>query len=273
MVMTQSNSVQTSRCRLVGLLALAAQLLCAVPGWAQPITVAAASDLQSVMPQLTERFQRETGHAVTLTFGSSGNFLAQIQNGAPFDVFFSADIDYPKQLEMQALTEPGSLYEYAIGKIVVWTRADSGIDIRRGLAALDDPRVRRIAIANPAHAPYGRAAVAALQKQQLYEKVRGKLVLGENISQAAQFVQSGNAEVGILALSLALAPALASMGSYAPIPEALYPAIEQGAVILRQSKNKNAARQFLAFVKRPDVAAMLKQFGFTLPPATSPTGR
>ncbi len=229
--MTQSNSVK----RLIG----ACLLLGSVEARAQTLTVAAASDLQSVLPQIAERFQRETGHAVTLTFGSSGNFLAQIQNGAPFDLFFSADIDYPKQLEMAGLTEPGTLYNYAIGKIVVWTRSDSGIDVRRGLAALDDPRIRKIAIANPEHAPYGRAAVAALQRQQLYEKVRGKLVLGENISQAAQFVQSGNAEVGILALSLALAPALASSGRISSFRDSLYPPIDQGAVILRQSKNKD----------------------------------
>ena len=156
-------------------------LLLASCGWAEEILVAAAADLNQALPVIAEQFERESGNRVKVSFGSSGNFFAQIQNGAPFDVFFSADIDFPKRLEAAGLTEPGSLYEYAVGKIVLWVPNGSGLDVGRGLSALLDPQVRKIAIANPMHAPYGKAAMAALQHEQLYERVKDKLVLGENI--------------------------------------------------------------------------------------------
>ena len=202
--------------------------LAAATAAAQTLTVAAASDLQAALPAIAAQFEKETGHKVALTFGSSGNFFTQIQNGAPFDVFLSADIDYPRRLERAGLTERGSLYQYAIGRLVLWTRNDSGIDLHGGLSVLTDANVRKVAIANPEHAPYGRAAVAALRHEQLYERVRGKFVLGENISQAAQFVQSGNAEVGILALSLALAPALKAAGDLRRDPGLVLPANRAG---------------------------------------------
>jgi molybdate transport system substrate-binding protein len=128
---------------------------------------------------------------------------------------------------------------------------------------LTDPRVRRIAIANPEHAPYGRAAVAALTFERIYEQVRAKLVLGENISQAAQFAQSGNAEAGIVALSLALAPTLRKTGAYQQIPDAFYPPIQQAAIMLRASHHKDMARQFLAFLKRPDISKLMEDAGFS----------
>lgn len=237
----------------------------AVGAHAQELRVAAASDLQPVLPGLAERFERESGRRVGATFGSSGNFFAQIQNGAPFDLFLSADIDYPRRLDAARLAEPGSLYTYATGRVVVWVRTDSGLDVRQGLALLLDARIRRVAIANPDHAPYGRAAVAALQHERLYERVRGKFVFGENVSQAAQFVHSGNAEAGLIALSLARAPALRAEGIYQEVPASSYPAIDQAAVILRSSKNKEAARQFLQFLKRPDVIRLMEDFGFSIP--------
>ena len=171
---------------------------------AQEITVAAAADLQFAMQEVGTRFQQESGKAVKLIYGSSGNFAQQLQNGAPFDMFFSANLDYPRQLEAAGLTEPGTFYQYAIGKIVVWVPNDSKLDLSSGLKALLDPSIKKIAIANPQHAPYGKAAVAALQKENIYEQVKDKLVLGENISQTASFVASGSADVGIIALSLAL---------------------------------------------------------------------
>lgn len=232
---------------------------------AQTLTIAAASDLQAALPEIGAQFEKDTGQKVTLTFGSSGNFFTQIQNGAPFDVFLSADIDYPRRLERAGLGERGSLYEYATGRLVLWTRNDSGIDLRRGLAVLADPAVRRVAVANPQHAPYGRAAVAALRHEQLYDRVRDKLVLGENISQAAQFVQTGNAEAGVLALSLALAPALKSTGSYVEVPIASYPPIEQAAIIVAASKHKTAARQFVEALKSSRSVRILQAYGFALP--------
>jgi molybdate transport system substrate-binding protein len=193
--------------------------------------------------------------------------VTQIENGAPFDVFLSADIDYPRRLERAGLTERGTLFQYATGHIVLWTRNDSGIDLRGGLSVLTNANVRRVAIANPRHAPYGRAAVAALRHEQLYERVRSKLVLGENISQAAQFVQSGNAQVGVLALSLALAPALKAAGRYVAIPESFYPSIDQAAVVLATSRQKAIARQFMDFLKKPENVSMLESYGLAPPRA------
>ena len=234
---------------------------------AQSLTVAAASDLQSALPAIAAQFEQETGRKVTLTFGSSGNFLAQIQNGAPFDVFLSADGDYPRRLERAGLTERGSLREYATGRVVLWTRNDSGIEVRQGLTVLAEARVRRIAIANPEHAPYGRAAVAALRHEGLFERVREKFVMGENISQAAQFAQSGSADVGVLALSLALSPTLKSSGTYFEIPESLHPPIEQAAVVLASSRLKPLARQFVDYLKKADSVRILQAYGFAVPHA------
>jgi molybdate transport system substrate-binding protein len=248
-------------------LALGFTLLAYQSGAAQRLTVAAASDLQSALPAIVSGFENETGQKVTLTFGSSGNFYTQIENGAPFDLFLSADINYPRRLEASRLGEPGSLYAYAIGRIVLWTRNDSGIDVRRGLSVLVDPGIRRIAIANPDHAPYGRAAVAALRHERLYEQVRQKFVLGENISQAAQFAQSGGADAGVLALSLALSPALMRSGTYVEIPEAWYPPIEQAAIVIGSSRQKSVARTFIDYLKSPSSVRILQSFGFASPQA------
>jgi molybdate transport system substrate-binding protein len=232
---------------------------------AQEITVAAASDLQFILQDVTNRFEKETGTRVKLVFGSSGNLFTQIQNGAPFDLFFSADIDYPQQLEAAGLAEPGTLYEYATGKLVLWTPKDSALDLGRGLPLLLDPKIRKIAIANPAHAPYGRAAVAALRHEGIYDKVADRLILGENISQAASFVVSGSADVGIVALSLALAPSLKAKGKYAELPANEYPPIRQAAVILNSSTQKRLAEQFLAYVKSGAVVELMKKYGFSSP--------
>ena len=229
---------------------------------ARVLTVAAASDLQAALPEVIKGFERESQATVTVSFGSSGNFFAQIQNGAPYDVFFSADIDYPRQLITSKLADASSLFRYATGRIVLWTRNDSGIDVTRGLTVLRDARVTRIAIANPKLAPYGRAAEAALRHEQLYDEVRGKLVMGDNISQTAQLADSGNATVGILALSLALGPSLRSSGTYFEIPASAHPPIEQGAVIVSASRNKALASQLVAYLKRPDVVRVLHRFGF-----------
>lgn len=232
---------------------------------AQDLAVAAASDLQAVFPHLAERYQRESGRRLRLTFGSSGQFFAQIQNGAPFDLFFSADIDYPRQLAAAGLADADSLHTYAVGRLVVWARRDRGLDLRGGLSTLTAASVRRIAIANPQHAPYGRAAVSALQHAGLYDQLRPKLVLGENVSQAAQFVESGNADAGIVALSVALGPALRASGVYAEIPPQSYPPIEQAAVVVAASRAKVAARELLAFIRRQPIVDLLAEFGFSRP--------
>jgi len=231
---------------------------------AQGLSIAAASDLQAVLPVLTASFEKETGRSVTTSFGSSGNFFTQIENGAPFDVFLSADIDYPTRLEVSGSVMRGSVTQYATGHLVLWSRNDSGIDVTRGFAVLDDARVRHIAIANPEHAPYGRAAVAALRHEGVYERVRPKLVLGENISQTAQFAETGNADAGIVALSLALSPAMKASGSYFDIPTSWYPPIVQAAAVVTSSKQRALAQQFVQFLKRDSTVRLLQSYGFAV---------
>jgi len=259
----ERTSVSVNSMRAIAVLLVV--LLLASCGWAEEIVIAAAADLNQVLPLIAEQFERDSGNRVKLSFGSSGNFFAQIQNGAPFDVFFSADIDFPKRLEAAGLTEPGSLYEYAVGKIALWVPNGSGLDVGRGTSALLDPQVRKIAIANPVHAPYGKAAVAALQHEQLYDRVKDKLVLGENISQTFELVHSGNADVGIVALSLVMAPKVKDSGRFFAVPTSTYPPIRQGVVAIRSSQHKEAAKAFIAYLKRPETINLLKQYGFEVP--------
>jgi molybdate transport system substrate-binding protein len=229
---------------------------------AEEITVAAAADLQFALKDVSARFEQQTGNKVSLIFGSSGNFFSQIQNGAPFDLFFSADLDYPKKLEAAGQAEPNTLYQYATGKIVLWVRNDSKLDLSKGLAMLLDPSINKISIANPAHAPYGRAAMAALDHEKLSDRLKDKFVLGENVSQAAQFVESGSAEAGIIALSLAVAPAMKEKGRYVEVPAEFYPALQQGCVLLTSSKKKTNALAFVEFLKNPETVELLKSYGF-----------
>lgn len=244
--------------RLIGLFLLFASVVCT----AQEITVAAAADLNYALKEIAQKFESQTGKKVQITFGSSGNFFTGIQNGAPYDVFFSADIDYPRKLEAAGLTVPGTLYEYAVGHIVLWVPNQSKLNLNRGLAVLTDPSIGKIAIANPKHAPYGRAAESALKSANLYDSLSPKFVMGENISQTAQFIQSGNADIGIIALSLAKGPAMSNAGRYYLIPTDLYPPIEQAAVVVKTAKNQAAARQFLDFVKSHAGAEVLARYGF-----------
>jgi molybdate transport system substrate-binding protein len=229
---------------------------------AEEITIAAASDLNFAFKEIVAGFEKATGNRVKLTLGSSGNFFAQIQNGAPFDLYFSADIAYPRKLEEAGLTVPGSLYQYAVGQIVLWAGNGSHLDFSKGLETLREPTIKKIAIANPKHAPYGRAAVAAMEHAQVYDRVKDKLVLGENISQAAQFVESGAADVGIIALSLALAPPMQAAGHYWEIPADAYPPIEQGAVVLMAGKSQESAKAFLSFVQDAEGQTIMKRYGF-----------
>jgi len=227
------------------------------------VRVAAAADLRFAMQELVAQFQKTSKAQITVSYGSSGNFYAQLQNGAPFDLFFSADMEYAKKLDAAGLAEPGTLTKYALGKLVLWTPADSAVDITKdGWKALLDSRITKIAVANPEHAPYGRAAVAALHSAGIYDQVKAKLVYGENISQAAQFVQSGNAQAGLVALSLALAPAMKD-GKRWEVPPNAYPPIEQGAIVLKSAGDKSAARAFLEFVMSPAGRDTLRKYGFS----------
>jgi len=246
-------------------LTFVAVLLIVLTASAEDLAVAAAADLNFVLKDIAQQYQHDTGNTLKLSFGSSGNFFVEIQNGAPFDLFFSADVAYPQKLEQAGLAEPGTLYRYAVGKIVLWAPNNSKLDVAKGIDVLLDPSIKRIAIANPAHAPYGRAAEQALKKAGMYDRIKDKLVLGENISQTAQFIQTGNADIGIIAQSLAVAPTMKTKGRFVEVPGQLYSPIEQGVIILKSSSHKRAARQFLDYLKRPAVRQIMNKYGFAIP--------
>jgi molybdate transport system substrate-binding protein len=243
-------------------------LIPAQPTFAQT-RIAAAGDLEWVMAEVAHRFEDETQDRIEVTYGSSGNFFQQLENGAPFDLFFSANLDYPRKLEQDGFAEAGSLYEYAEGKLVTWVPNSSSLDVDQGIELLVNGSITKIAIANPRHAPYGEAAVAAMRHEGIYDKVQSKLVLGENVSQALSFVVSGSADVGLVALSLALSPSVREKGRFAEISRADYPAIRQACVILKSSKNKEIARQFLKFMRTPAISALLRDYGFDVPDRSS----
>jgi molybdate transport system substrate-binding protein len=253
--------------RLRGLAVFVCLLASPIAG-AQQLRIAAAADLQFAMADLAARYETETKQVLAISYGSSGNFFTQIENGAPIDLFFSADIRYPQKLIEARLAEPLTLYSYALGRLVLWSPSETHLRLaEKGFTALLDSQVRKIAIANPDHAPYGQAAIAALQKAGIYEQVKAKLVFGENISQAAQFVLSGNAQVGFIALSLATSPAMQN-GDRWLIPAEQHPPLEQAAVVISSSKNKKAAALFLDFVKSSEGREILARYGFT--PAQAP---
>ncbi len=230
-----------------------------------------ASDLRFAMEDLvadfSERRSEDLAKAqIQITYGSSGNFYAQIAQRAPFDMFFSADVLYPRKLAEQGLALEKSLFEYAIGRIVIWAPKDSPIAVEElQWEALKAARARRIAIANPDHAPYGQAAVAAMKTAGVYEELEKKLVFGENIAQAAQFIDSGAAEIGIIALALAVAPAMADKGRYWEIPVEAFPTMVQGAMITKWTKHPELAREFRAYMLSEHGRTILKRYGFYLP--------
>ena len=231
------------------------------------IFVAAAADLKFAMEEMIREFQKTHPEiAVKVSYGSSGNFYFQLSNQAPFDLFFSADIGYPRKLSEQGLILPGTEFFYAVGRLVIWVPKSSPVDVERlKMEAVRHESVHHIAIANPKHAPYGKAAESALRSAGLWEAAQPKIVLGENVSQALQFIQSGNAEIGIVALSLAMAPAIKDQGRYWQIPLDTYPRIEQGGVILKRAKDPEAAQSFREFVTGSKGRTVLKTYGFYLP--------
>jgi molybdate transport system substrate-binding protein len=264
---------RSSRRRAAGVAfaaAIAFVLACSAPALlhgqaGKRLTIAAASDLQTVLPGLVRDFERSASAQLSVSYGSSGSFFAQIQNGAPFDVFLSADVDYPKQLAAAGLADPATLQVYATGHLVVWARRETKLDLSRGLAALTDARVRHVALANPKYAPYGRAAVAALRSARLYDTLQPKLVMGESVAQAAQLVESGNADVGVLSRPLVLGPALSAQGTYADVPPALHPPIHQAAIVIKTSRESALARAFIAYLRGNQAGRHLERFGFSRP--------
>ncbi|HXA49649.1 MAG TPA: molybdate ABC transporter substrate-binding protein [Candidatus Acidoferrum sp.] len=231
-------------------------LACMIAGCAgsreRRLTIAAAADLNFALDEIVAHYPGQ----LRVSYGSSGNFATQIANGAPFDLFLSADIEYARRVA----PNPGAVFPYAIGRLVVWVPASSPLD---PATALRSPALRHLAIASPQHAPYGKAAEAALRHMGLWDAVQPKLVLGENIVQAFQLVDSGAAEAGMVALSLALGPAGRARGRYSEIPLDAYPRLEQGGVILKDSP---AARAFRDYLIGPEGRRILERYGFSLPP-------
>jgi len=230
------------------------------------ITVAAAADLSVALKEIAANYEKQSGVQVKLSFAASGALTQQIQNGAPFDVFFSADMDYPRQLIASNDAEASSLYRYAVGTLVLWAPTSSPLDPEhQGTKVLSDPSVKKIAIANPQHAPYGRAAVAALKHFGIYEQLQNRLVMGENVSQAAQFVESGNAQVGFIALAHAVPLAMRGEGKFWKVPAEAYPALDQGVVVVSHSQHKAEAAAFVDYIKTKDAIDVLRRYGFTVP--------
>lgn len=246
---------------------IAVALLATATVSAAQLTVAAAADLKFAMDDVLAEFRaRDPGVTVKVTYGSSGNFYAQLRNRAPFDLYFSADIDYPRKLAEAGHALDTEVFLYAVGRIVVWVPANSPIDVETlGIQSLFAPSVQKIAIANPRHAPYGVAAVAALKSLGVHDRIEHQLVLGENIAQTAQFVQSGAADLGIIALALAVAPQMRETGRHWKIPLDAYPRMDQGGIILNWTKAPAAARRFRDFVLNDHGREVLKRYGFFLP--------
>jgi len=230
---------------------------------AEKITIAAAADLKFALDEIVMLFNKaHPADRVETIYGSSGKFHTQIRQGAPFDLYFSADIAYPRALKVEGFAA-AEVQPYAVGRIVLWSPSrDTG---KMTLADLADPAIQKIAIANPKHAPYGKRAEEALKAAGVWEKVEGKLVYGENVAQAAQFVQTGNAQAGIVALSLALSPELAKQGGYALIPDKLHQPLEQGFIVTKRAANNPLAQAFARFMVSGEARAVMTRYGFVLP--------
>jgi molybdate transport system substrate-binding protein len=232
------------------------------------LRVAAAADLEPVLPPILEQFRRATGIRAEATYQASAMLTTQIMNGAPFDLFLSADLNYPKKLIDAGLADAAGSADsstpitYSKGTLVLWARKDSPLP-PPSLDLLRNPALKRLAIANPDRAPYGRAALAALTSLKLYDALKPRLATAENIAQAAQFVDSGNADAGLISLTSALTPHMASSGAYFVIPRDLYPPIEQGAVIVSNTTQRAAAHKFLDFLLSPSIQAQLAKAGLT----------
>ncbi len=240
---------------------LCAILFATVSMSAQKVNVAAAANLRYVMEEIKTAYVKQNPKAkVNLTFGASGMLVQQIQNGANFDFFMAADNEFPLKLKEKGLTT-GPMSTYAIGKLAIYSTT---LNVKEGLAVLNDPSVKKIAIANPETAPYGERSVELLKGRKLYETLKSKIVLGENISQAAQFTFTGNAEIGFIALSLALAPEMSGKGSYYIVPQNLYKPIEQACILIKTQVLNTEASKFRKFVLSPATKAIWEKYGYSV---------
>ena len=222
--------------------------------------MAAAADLQPVMPVLSQAYEKATGVKLVVSFGSSSTLATQILDGAPMDIFLGADFTYPEKVVAAGLADAGAPTAYAKGTLVLWTRKDSGL-LPLSIERLTDPRVKTVAIANELHAPYGRAAVAALRKIKMYDAVSPHFVVGENITQTAQFVESGNAQLGLISLTAASTDHFKEIGTYVLVPTSQYPAILQYAVVIKNSNRRADAHAFLDWLLSSPVQGNLPNLG------------
>lgn len=234
----------------------------------EEITVAAATDLRFAFQDIAERFEEETGVTVRVVLGSSGQLQQQVVAGAPYDVFASADTQYVDELAARGLVLPETQQSYGLGRLALVTRAGLGVRLE-SLTDLLRPEVRRVAIANPEHAPYGRAAEQALRSAGVWEDVQPKLLYGENVRQALTFVLTGDADGALVALSLVVAPGLAEGVSWVTVDPDLYEPLVQAMAVVARSQHRQAAERFVAFVNGPEGQALLRRYGF-LPPGESP---
>jgi len=267
---TRRNAARPARLALLGLILVGSVAINAQT----PLRIAAAADLQPVLPALLDQFQQQTGIHAEATYQASAALTAQILNGAPFDIFLSADLGYPKRLidsgvadtagvvAANGFSDSSTPVTYAKGTLVLWTRKDSHWPTP-SLETLRDPALQRLAIANPDRAPYGKAAMAALTTLKLADALKPKLVTAENIAQTAQFAETGNADAGLISLTSAMTPHLTSIGSYFIIPKDLYPPIEQGAVLIMRSTQRQNAHKFLDFLLSAPVQRQLARSGLT----------
>jgi len=254
---------------LARLAAAAASGASVYSAWAEPsvLRIAAAADMRFAMDEVIGAFrQKYPTVRVEVTYGSSGNFYAQLSNHAPFDIFFSADVDYPHRLIREGAALADTEFLYGIGRLVVWVPRASSIDVEKlGMQSLLDASVKKIAIANPSHAPYGRAAMDAMKSMGVYDQVKDRIVFGDTVMQTAQFAESGGADIGLISHSLALAPTFRDKGRYWEVPAGAYPPREQGGVILSWARDKSAAQALRDFVLGERGKAILRRYGFGLP--------
>jgi molybdate transport system substrate-binding protein len=234
---------------------------------AQPnstLKVAAAADLQPVLPALIEEYEQQSHQKVEASYASSATLATQILNGGPFNLFLSADLSFPQKIVAAGLADSAEPVPYARGTLVLWARNDSPVQ-PLSIDSLRSPALRTIAVANAEHAPYGRAAKAAIQKLGLADALKDKLVVAENIAQTAQYADSGNADAGLISLTSALTPRLTADGKYVAMPEDSYPPLLQGAVVIKQGSGVEEAHQFLAFLLSPAIRKQLAERGLKAP--------
>jgi molybdate transport system substrate-binding protein len=247
--------------RLLTLCVLVLVMLAVTPVFAEPVLVAVAANFIPPFREIALEFEKSTGHQLKVVGGSSGNFYTQIQNGAPFEVFFSADNERPKKLEDEGLGVKDTRFTYAIGRLVLWS---ANADLIKGEETLRSKTFKRLAMANPKTAPYGVAAMQALQKLELWDSFQSQLVMGESIGQTMGFIESGNAQVGFVALSQIMDPKIKGKGSRWHVPTTLHEPIKQDVILLAKGKENPAAKDLLEFIGGPQAKTIIERYGYEL---------